>query len=175
MEGRALEAVDVAGLGGLGQQAHGVDEAIQLGLGLGLGRLDQHGPVDDQGEVHGHRVEALVDHRLGEVERGDVRALQPFVVEQGLVHARTLGEGGAHQVRQAGLDVVGVQDGVLGHLTQTVRAVAHHVGQGAHIHAHLPLEGAQTPEGLSRLVFLTLDQLVAVARVHDPRGGRERS
>jgi hypothetical protein len=34
-----------------------------------LGRLDQHRAVDDQREIHGHRVEALVDQRLGEVER----------------------------------------------------------------------------------------------------------
>src|SRR5690606_8238317 len=34
VEGSALEAVRIAGLGGLGKQAHGLDKAIQLGLGL---------------------------------------------------------------------------------------------------------------------------------------------
>jgi uncharacterized membrane protein YphA (DoxX/SURF4 family) len=40
--------------------------------------------------------------------------------------------------------------------------VAHHVGQGAHIHAHLALEGAQTAKGLNRLVLLALAVMVCV-------------
>jgi F0F1-type ATP synthase membrane subunit b/b' len=51
------------------------DEQVERGLRFRLGRLDQHRAVHDQREVHGHRVVALVDHRLGEVERGDAGAL----------------------------------------------------------------------------------------------------
>ena len=62
------------------------------------------------------------------------------------------------------LDVVGVQHRVLGHLAQAVRAVAHHVGQRAHIHAHLAVEGAQPPERLRRLALVALDQAEAARR-----------
>ena len=58
-----------------------------------LGRLDQHRAVDDQREIHGHRVVALVDHRLGEIERGDAGAFEEMVVEQHLVHAGLVAEG----------------------------------------------------------------------------------
>eukprot|EP01035_Chromulina_nebulosa_P038413 gene38413-51894_t len=119
-------------------------------------------------------MEALVDHRLGEVERGDVGALKPFVVEQGLVHAGAVREGRRHHVRQTGLDVVGVQHRILGDLTQAVGAVAHHVGQGADIHAHLALEGAHPAEGLGGIALLPLDQVIAIGAVHDPRGRGER-
>ena len=54
------------------------------------GRLDQHRAVDDQREIHRHRVIALVDQRLGDVERGDAGVLQEAVVEQRFVHARAV-------------------------------------------------------------------------------------
>jgi hypothetical protein len=62
---RGLEAL-VARLGALGDRAQRGDELVERRLGFGLGRLDQHRAVDDQREIHGHRVEALVDQRLGE-------------------------------------------------------------------------------------------------------------
>src|SRR5690606_461825 len=87
--GRLTEESRIARLGPGNERTHHLDELVEALLALGFRRLDQHGAVDDQREIHGHRVEALVDQRLGEVERGDPRALQELVVEQDLVHART--------------------------------------------------------------------------------------
>src|SRR5713101_2853491 len=69
----------LAALGGHGEIAQGGDEQVERGLALGFGRLDQHGAVHNQREIHRHRMIALVDHRLGEVERGDAAALEPAV------------------------------------------------------------------------------------------------
>ena len=79
-----------------------MDEAVDAFLGLRFRRLDQHRPVHDQREVHGHRVIALVDHRLGEVERGDAGALKEAVVEQRLMHAGPVAEGRAHHILERG-------------------------------------------------------------------------
>jgi hypothetical protein len=38
---------------------------------------DQHRAVHHQREVHGHRVIALVDQALGEIERGEAAARSP--------------------------------------------------------------------------------------------------
>ncbi len=59
----------------------------RLAFGFRFRRLDQHRAMHDQREIDRHRVIALVDHRLGEVERGDAGVLQQAVVEQRLVHA----------------------------------------------------------------------------------------
>ena len=64
-----------------------VDNPFEAGLGFGFGRLDQHRAVDDQREIHGHRVEALVDQRLGEID-GAQASREAFVREDRLVHAR---------------------------------------------------------------------------------------
>src|SRR3712207_9204262 len=48
-----------------------VGERVERLLGLRLGRLDQQRLVDEQGEVHRRRVEAVVEQALGEVERLD--------------------------------------------------------------------------------------------------------
>ncbi len=91
-------------------------------------------------------MKAFVDHRLGEVERRHTSVFQPGVVEQGFVHARPFRERHAHQVAQRRLDIVGVQHRVLRDLLEAVRTVAQHIGQGADIHTHLPVEGAHPAE-----------------------------
>src|SRR5271166_708252 len=58
------------------------DEQVEARLRFGFRRLDQHRPVHDEREIDGHRVIALVDHRLGEIERRQPGVLQPAVVEQ---------------------------------------------------------------------------------------------
>jgi hypothetical protein len=105
-----------------------VAEAVEFGFGLRLGRLDQHRTVDDEREVHRHRVIALVDEALGDVDRLDARVLQERVREQRFVHAVAV-ERRRHQRLQACLDVVGVQHGVFGDLFQAVSAVAEDVGE----------------------------------------------
>ena len=83
---------------------------------------------------------ALVDHRLGKIERADAGVLEERIVKQRFVHARTL-KRRSHDVLERGHDVVGRQHGVLGRLLQTVGAVAHDVGERAGEHAHLAVEG----------------------------------
>ena len=54
-----LEQLGIARLRLLGEVAKAPDEAVELVLRLALGRLDQHRPVHDQREIHGHGVETI--------------------------------------------------------------------------------------------------------------------
>ena len=123
-------------------------------------------------------MKALIDHRLGEVERRHPGAVQETVVEQRLVHARG-GIGCAHHVAQLRQDVIGVEDGVLGDLAQSVGAVAQHVGVGAGEHAHLSVKGLDAAQrfGPRRGLGAVLDQAQPIAVVDDEgqrRIGRQR-
>mmetsp|Transcript_26413 Transcript_26413/g.67196 ORF Transcript_26413/g.67196 Transcript_26413/m.67196 type:complete len:1036 (+) Transcript_26413:699-3806(+) len=118
-----LALLDLADL--LPDGDHGVDEAVNLVLGLRLRGLDHeragHGPR------HGGRVEAVVHQALGHVLRLDARAvLERAQVNDELVRARA---GRAH--KQHGIvapqllgHVVGLEDGVLGRLLEA--RAAHH-------------------------------------------------
>src|SRR3546814_9411194 len=64
---RGLEAF-IARLGARGDAAQRADELIERRLRFGLGRLDQHRAVDDEREIHRHRMIALVYQRLGRSE-----------------------------------------------------------------------------------------------------------
>ena len=80
--------------------------------------------------------------------------------------------------REAGADVVGVEHRVLGGLPHAVGAVREHVGERAHEHAHLAVEGGDAAERLRRVAGLAacLDELGAVAvSAHEGhrREGRE--
>src|SRR5689334_15227873 len=78
VSGCVADAPGITTLRSSGEPAHGGDELVETGLRFRLRRLDQHGAVHHQREVHGHGVVALVDHGLGEVERGDAGAFQPM-------------------------------------------------------------------------------------------------
>jgi len=81
---RGLDDLGIsAGLFGDGD--HRIAEGIEALAALVLGRLDHHRPVHDEGEVDGHRVEAVVHQALGDVECGDAGLLQQLVVEDHLV------------------------------------------------------------------------------------------
>ena len=82
-------------------------------LDFGFGRLDQHRAMHHQREIHGHGMIALVDHRLGEIQRGDAGAFQEAVVEQRLMHAGAVAERRAHHVLERGQDVIGRQHRIL--------------------------------------------------------------
>src|SRR5207244_3833835 len=84
---RGMECRRLACLGPRGQSVKDSGELIERGLAFGLGRLDQQRAVHDQREVHRHRVKALVDQRLREIERDDPGILQEIIVEQHLMHA----------------------------------------------------------------------------------------
>jgi len=117
------------------------------------GRLDQHGAMDDKRKIHRHRVVTLIDHRLGEVERGHARALQELVVEQHLVLAGLVAKRLAEQVAQLGAHVVGRKNCVLRSLVMPFRAVREHVGQRPHEHTHLTVECGQSAERFHALAL----------------------
>jgi hypothetical protein len=60
------------------------------------------------------------------------------------VHGRSVGEGDRHDVCERRFDVVRGKDRVFGGFAQAIAPVAHHVGERAHIHAHLAVEGGET-------------------------------
>ena len=91
--GASWKSVGLARLGAARQMLERADELIEGFLALGLRRLHQQRAMDHQREIHGHGMEALVDHRLGEIEGGDAGILEEAVVEQRLMHAGAL-EGG---------------------------------------------------------------------------------
>src|SRR3546814_4821891 len=82
---RGLEAF-IARLGARGDAAQRADELIERRLRFGLGRLDQHRAVDDEREIHRHRMIALVYQRLGDVERGEPFG-ETIIREQRLVRS----------------------------------------------------------------------------------------
>src|SRR5579871_3104000 len=77
---RLVEGGGLARLRAARQIAQRADELVQAVLAFRLGRFHQQGAVDDEGEIHGHGMEALVDHGLGEVEGGDAGILEEAVV-----------------------------------------------------------------------------------------------
>ena len=111
----------VACLRSFGKQPHGADKLIEALLRFRLGWLHKHRARDDEREVDRHRVKALVDQRLREVERRDVRALQEAVVEERFVHAGPLAEGIGQAIAQAGPHVVRVKSPVI--ITTRIPAV----------------------------------------------------
>src|SRR3546814_5413642 len=76
--------------------------------------------MDDEREIDRHRVIALVDQPLGDVERREAFR-QSLVAEQRLVHARTRRrEGRVEHIFQAAQHIVGVEYGILGDLLEPV-------------------------------------------------------
>src|SRR3546814_4191736 len=72
--------------------------------------------MDDEREIDRHRVIALVDQPLGDVERREAFR-QSLVAEQRLVHARTRRrKGRVEHIFQAAQHIVGVEYGILGDL-----------------------------------------------------------
>src|SRR5215213_1891416 len=79
---------------------HGVDELLKLCAADGLRGLDEHRALNDEGEVDGHRVEAVVYESLRDVERVDAFSRLPLVGEEDFVHRRRV-EGPVVSVRKA--------------------------------------------------------------------------
>src|SRR5258708_18888814 len=85
MERRSLEAL-ITLFCPLCDRADGGDELIEACDRLGLGRLDQHRSMDDQREIHRHRMEAFINQSLGKIECADA-AGKAFVREDRFMHA----------------------------------------------------------------------------------------
>ena len=114
---------------------------------LALGGLEEQRPVYHQRKVHGHRVKPLVDQRLSVIERTDPGRIQEPVVEQYLVHARPQ-VGRAEHLADPGQQVIGVQHRVPRGLLEAVAAMAHHIAERPHEHAHLAVKTLQAAERL---------------------------
>ena len=96
---------------------------------LGLGGLDHERLVDDQREVHGRCVEALLQEALGHVEGAyPLGLLQVAGRRHELVHVRPV-EGQVVGTPQPMAQPVGVEDGSLGDPAQPVAPVGQDVGQ----------------------------------------------
>ena len=163
-------------LGALGRIArdleHRLDELVERLLRLGLGRLDHQRLGDDEREVDRRRVEVVVHQPLGDVERRDpVLALQAARREDELVHAEPVVRQ-LVRVLEPGEQVVGVEDGDLGHLAQAgpVRA---DVGVGADEDAERPAEAAHLADRL-RPVVVEPERVFAVAHDRRHRAGTAR-
>ena len=113
---------------------------------------------------------AFVDQRLGDVERFDTLGRER-IREQRFVHAIAL-EGRRHHGFQAGLDVIGVEDCVFGGLFEAVGAMAQHIGQRTHEHAHLAMEGSEAAKGVLALAIHFLNEAEAILILHDEGYGR---
>ena len=104
---------------------HRLDERVERLLRLGLGRLDHQRLWDDEREVDGRRVEAVVHQPLRDVERADpVLALERARAEHELVHAEAV----VREVvglAQPSEHVVRVQHRDLAHLAQARPPRAH--------------------------------------------------
>ena len=171
--GGAGKAFHLARLCRLGKAAHHGDEFIQAFPGFRFRRLDQHGAMDNQGEIHGHRMIPLVDHRLGEIEGGYPRILQEAIVEQGFMHAGPL-ESRRHHIRKPGLDVIGREHGIGRRLRQAIGTMAVHIGQRPDIHAHLAVEGGQPAETGARRRFRQFEAALGLDHPGQGREGRQR-
>ena len=68
-------------------------------------------------------------------------------------------KGRRHNIRERGLNIISIQHRIFGGLFKTIRTVAHHIGQGAAIHAHLAMKGAHAAKAG---VIGMLDQIKAV-------------
>src|SRR3990170_4057208 len=128
---------------------HRLAEGVQRLLPLRLRRLDHQRLVDDEREVDRWWVEAVVDEPLGDVERlHHLRALAD-AGEDDLVHAGAV-VGEVVGVAEAGLDVVGVDDGVLADGAQPLRSERADVGEGADEDAEVAVEGDRPADAALR-------------------------
>ena len=104
---------------------HRLDEAINLGLGFGLGRLDHQRPRHR--EAHSRGMEAVIDQPLGDVVDGDAATgLQRARVDDAFM--RDTAADAAIEHREVRLqpigDVIGVEDRDFGRPRQPF--AAHH-------------------------------------------------
>ena len=163
-------------LGGLPQDlGDRFGEAVERLARLRLGGLDHQRLLDQQREVDRRRVIAEVQETLGQVQGADLKLpLHRPAREHELVHAE-LAVGERQEtpdvaLAQPGQQVVGIQDGRLRGLPQTLSAERADVGVGAHEAAVVPLEAAQPPDR-ERPVVVELEALLAP---HEHRPRQER-
>ena len=133
--GRLLDHVGV-GAGLVGDAVHDVDEAVEGVAALILGGLNHHCLMEEEREVDGGRVEAVVEETLSHVERGDARRLVAEAIEHELMHAGAA-DGQLVVVLEALLDVVGVERGEGTDILDVLAAEREDEGVGAQLDAEV--------------------------------------
>ena len=125
----------------------------------------------DERKIDRHWVETLVDHRLGEVQRGHPGSREPCVVEQNLMHAGPVAKGRRHHVAQLRAHIIGREHRVARGLRQPVRAMRQHIGERAREHAHLAMKSRDAAKALRSPDILLEAQSAVLA--YEQRRGRE--
>ena len=118
-------------------------------------------------------MNALVDHRLGEIEGGDTGILEEMIVEQHLVHARA----GIRQreiVLERGEKVIGVEHRIARGLPEPIRPHAHHVGQRPDKDPELAVEPLHPAVGFAFRIIGVLDQMKSILAGNHVRQRRVR-
>ena len=109
---------------------------------LGLRGLQHQGLMDDQGEVHGGRMNALVNQGLGHVQGGDAGLLlQAAEIQHELVHTDAV-IGRLEGAPELLLQVVGIEHGVLRRLGDALAAQGQQVRQRPDHHQEVAHEAA---------------------------------
>src|SRR3989337_2756707 len=138
-------------LGLFGDGDHGVAECVKGLPGLGLCRFDHDGLVNNEREVHCGRVEAIILEALGDVPRVHPLGLLIFCREDALVHAGDI-VGDIIVVLQALFDVVGIEDRVLAHLSQSLSPQTSDIGIGPDEDAKVSIESMDAPYTLGSVI-----------------------
>ena len=124
-----------------------LDECVQRLFGFRFGGLNHQGFVDDQWEVHGGGVEAVVQKPFGYLQPAGAPSLLPIGGEDGLVHAAAV-VGQEIYVFQGLHQVVGVQYGVAADGPDPRLTQGADIRVGAHEHAKITVESAELADGL---------------------------
>ena len=127
---------------------HDADHFIQGGLALGLRGLYHQVFRHDQREVHGGRMDALIQHGLGDVSGGDAVFLVHLIQgDDEFVHAMALGVD-VVSVLQLVLQVIGVEHRVVAGLGDALFAQGEHIGQRPDHREEVAVEGLHAADGI---------------------------
>ena len=138
--GSGLDQLGVAlGLGG--NLVHHIDEGIDGLLAFVLRGLNHEALMEEEGEVDGGSMVAVVEEALGNVHRGDARALIYEAVEDTFVLAQTL-DGEEVVIAQAFLNIISVERGQRSYHLHVLTTETEDVSVGLQHHAVVAEEGA---------------------------------
>ena len=148
---RGMERVGV-GIGKVKEPAVDVADLVHRLLALGLAGLDHERLVDDEREVHRGRMQAVVEHALGKVERGNARLLvQIDQRHDELVHTNFV-VGHGELLRELYAHIVGVEHGVHRRLGDAGPSEREHIGQCLDADVEVAVEQLHAADGLLGIV-----------------------
>ena len=95
------------------------------------------------------------------------------LVEQNLMQAKPVAEWSGHEILEACANIIRIQHGILSGLPQAIGAMRQHIGQSAHEHPHLAMEGRDPAKCAGRLANM-LDETKAALLPAQERHRSER-